>query len=218
MLQISGLPVSARVREVVGLAVALHDRRGPTVTELLKLTDLDGLADRDATQLSGGQAQRLRFAMALAGTPPLLFLDEATAGMDVESRDVFWRAVRSMADAGTTVLFTTHYLQEADRYADRIVMLGRGRVVAAGTPGELKSQLGGGRTIEFTCDDPDRVRALELPGLESLTVQGRTIRIRTSHSDAVLRLLYGSDIGFSEVTVSGSDLDQVMLALSHEDD
>jgi ABC-2 type transport system ATP-binding protein len=116
MLQISGLPVGAEVREVVGLAVALHRRRGPPVKELLKLTDLDGLANRDATQLSGGQAQRLRFAMALAGAPPLLFLDEATAGMDVESRDVFWRAVRTMADAGTTVLFTTHYLQEADRY------------------------------------------------------------------------------------------------------
>jgi ABC-2 type transport system ATP-binding protein len=217
MLQISGLPVGAKVREVVGLAVALHHRRGPTVRELLKLTDLDGLANRDATQLSGGQAQRLRFAMALAGDPPLLFLDEATAGMDVESRDVFWRAVRTMADAGTTVLFTTHYLQEADRYADRIVMLARGQVVAEGTAGELKSQLGGGRTIELTSDDPDEVRALELPGLESLTVQGRTIRIQTSQSDATLRLLFRSDIEFSEVTVSGSDLDQVMLALFHED-
>jgi ABC-2 type transport system ATP-binding protein len=218
MLQVSGLPVGARVREVLGLSVALHHHNGPSVDELLELSELGNLSDRDATQLSGGQAQRLRFAMALAGSPSLLFLDEATAGMDVESREVFWKAVRAMTGAGTTVLFTTHYLEEADRYADRIVMIARGRVVGEGTAGELKSQLGGGRTIEFTTDDPDAVRALELPGVDSISVQGRTLRIRTTQSDAAVGLLYRSGIAFSELTVSGSDLDQVMLALSHEDD
>jgi ABC-2 type transport system ATP-binding protein len=218
MLQVSGLPVGARVREVVALSVALHHGKGPSVDELLKLSELENLSHRDATQLSGGQAQRLRFVMALAGAPSLLFLDEATAGMDVESREVFWKAVRTMAGAGTTVLFTTHYLEEADRYADRIVMIARGRVVGEGTAGELKSQIGGGRTIEFTTDDPEAVRALELPGVEAIDVQGRTVRIRTTQSDAVIGLLYRSGIGFSELTVGGSDLDQVMLALSREDD
>lgn len=216
MLQISGLPVGARVSEVLGLAVALHRGRGPSVAELMKLAGLEDLSARDATELSGGQAQRVRFAMALAGAPPLLFLDEATAGMDVESREVFWTAVREMADRGSTVLFTTHYLEEADRYSDRIVMVSHGRVVAEGTAGELKAQLGGSRTIEFTIADPNTVRALHLPGLESLTVHGHTVRIRTPNSDALIGSLYRSELAFSDLTVTGSDLDEVMLALSQE--
>jgi ABC-2 type transport system ATP-binding protein len=143
MLQLASLPEGAKVGEVVGLVHALH-RTGPTVSELLDLAGLSGLADREVSALSGGQAQRVRFAAALAGRPRLLVLDEPTTGMDVESRAVFWDAVRRIAEGRTAVLFATHYLEEADRFADRVVMIAAGRVVAQGAPRQLKADRSAG--------------------------------------------------------------------------
>jgi ABC-2 type transport system ATP-binding protein len=213
MLQTAGLPVGATVADVLRLFAALYGQ-GRTPQELVELAHLGELAGREVSTLSGGQAQRLRFAAALAGHPRLLFLDEPTVGMDVESRQLFWATVREVAAGGTGVLFATHYLEEADRFADRIVIVHQGQVVAEGTAGELKSRMGSTRIVEVTSDEPEAIAALPLPGQQEVTTQGRTVRIRTSDADETLRALHQSLLPFHDVTVTGSDLDDVLLSLS----
>jgi ABC-2 type transport system ATP-binding protein len=184
---------------------------------LLALTGLTELAARRVITLSGGQAQRVRFAVALAGEPHVLFLDEPTTGMDVETRDIFWQTVRALVNDGLTVLCATHYLAEADKYADRIVMIAEGRVMADGTGAELKATLTSGRIVELVTEDPRRLLDLELPGVSNRSTRGRTVRLHTSDADRTLAALYHSQIPFRDVTVTGGDLDEVLLAVSHHE-
>jgi ABC-2 type transport system ATP-binding protein len=214
MLQLSGLPSGAKVREVVQLAVALHRGRGAAVDALIASAGLQEIARRDVKKLSGGQAQRVRFAMALAGSPELLFLDEPTVGMDVESRDLFWKEVSRLAGAGMTILFATHYLAEAERYADRVVMLARGKLVADGTPAQLRSLYGTDRKLEFSTRNPDAVRSLELPEVSFVEIDGDHVRIQTSDADATMRALYRSELDIRDVSVEAPNLDEVFLKLA----
>lgn len=217
MLQLSGLPSGAKVRDVLWLASKLH-RGGADVDRLLAVVGLEEVAGREVTRLSGGQAQRVRFAMTIAGNPRLLFLDEPTVGMDVESRELFWREVRRLAEAGTTILFATHYLAEAERFADRVVVIAKGRLVADGTPSELRSRDRSEKVIELSTDEPDRVRALLLPGGSSVEVDGRQVRIRTSDADATMRVLYRSGVDVRDISVEASDLDDVFLRLTQSEE
>ncbi|HXQ80117.1 MAG TPA: ATP-binding cassette domain-containing protein [Opitutaceae bacterium] len=137
-----------------GLTMAGARRRASEVLEQLGISDL---ADRRAQQLSGGQRRKLELARALVTDPRILFLDEATLGLDVDARRTFWGQVRGLADAGRTVFFTTHYMEEAD-VADRIALIDFGVIVALGTPRELKARLGGG-IVRLTTDDDARARA-----------------------------------------------------------
>lgn len=216
MLQVSGLPSGAKVREVIALACSLARRRA-SVDALLSSAGLKEVAGREVTKLSGGQAQRVRFAMALAVDPEILFLDEPTVGMDVESRDLFWRELGRSAAAGTTILFATHYLAEAERFAHRVVMLVRGQLVADGTPLELRSKYQPERVIELSSRETDRLKGLDLSGVTSLDVQDDTVRIRTSDADATMRALYASGIEIRDVTVHASDLDEVFLKLAQSE-
>jgi ABC-2 type transport system ATP-binding protein len=145
MLQDAGFVPNATVRELVELARALYPMPLPT-GQVLHTAGLAELADRRLDKLSGGEAQRVRFAFALAGDPRLLLLDEPTAAMDVATRQAFWAAMRRYSAVGHTVLFATHYLEEADDYADRVVVIARGRVIADGSGAQIK-QLTGGRTV-----------------------------------------------------------------------
>ena len=217
MLQIAGLPSGARVGEVVELAVALQRGRGANVDVLLTSAGLQDVRRREVSTLSGGQAQRVRFAIALAGNPELLFLDEPTVGMDVESRELFWTEVTRLAAAGTTVLFATHYLAEADRYAHRVVMLARGRVVADDSPAELRAGNGAGGTVEFATRDLERLRQLDLPTVSVLEVDRERARIRTSDLDATMKVLYRSDLDIREVSVEAATLDDVFKQLASSD-
>ena len=212
MLQIAGLPEGAKVGEVLGLVHALH-RNGPTVGQLLDLAGLSRLADREVSTLSGGQAQRVRFAAALAGRPRLLVLDEPTTGMDVESRDVFWDAVRRVARARTAVLFATHYLEEADRFADRVIMIASGRVVAEGAPGQLKADRSAA-VLTVVTDHPGRVTALTLPGAIGIEQRGSQLRIRTSDPDGTLRVLHDSGIPLHIADLASGELSDVLLAVT----
>jgi len=141
MLQQGALLDGLTVRELVGFVGGLYPNPLP-VGEALERAGIGGLAGRRVERLSGGQAQRVRFAMAIAGNPELLFLDEPTVGLDVEGRRAFWAGVGELAAGGTTVLFATHYLEEADVNADRIVVLMGGRVVADGSPTQIKARVG----------------------------------------------------------------------------
>ncbi|MGW0657219.1 ABC transporter ATP-binding protein, partial [Streptomyces umbrinus] len=167
MLQSGGLMDEVTVGELVRLACDLHPKPFP-VSDVLARASLTQMADRKVNKLSGGQQQRVRFALATAGDSDLIVLDEPTTGMDVSARQAFWATMREQADQGRTVLFATHYLEEADAIADRVLVLHRGRLLADGTAAEIKAKAGA-RRIAFDLEGPiDEPALRDLPFLTSL--------------------------------------------------
>jgi ABC-2 type transport system ATP-binding protein len=215
MLQIGELLPRATVREVVHLSAALHGQAG-NVDSALHKAGIADLARRRTSKLSGGQAQRVRFAMAIATDPDLLVLDEPTAGMDVETRQCFWETMRKQAATGRTVVFATHYLEEADEHADRIVLLRAGRVVADGSITAVK-QLASGRTIRATLPEADTGALSGLPGVEHVERHGETVVLACTDSDAALRALLAAEPEARHIEVSGADLTQAFLSLTQGD-
>ena len=215
MLQTGGLPEGAKVGELAGLFRELYcDRR--STGDLLALAGIAGLADRRVEQLSGGQTQRVRFALALAGNPELLFLDEPTAALDVAARRHFWRSVETIAAQGTTVLFATHYLDEADANASRIIVLNHGRVVADGTPARIKA-FTAIRTLRFTTPAPDPSELLRLPGVSDVVVNGDAVTVRTGDADGTLPALYALGRQIKAMEVGGGGLEEALIALTSAD-
>jgi ABC-2 type transport system ATP-binding protein len=209
------LPAGARVGELVDLARALYPNPSPRDL-ILERAGLAALVDRRAETLSGGEAQRVRFALAVAGDPDLVFLDEPTVAMDVESRRAFWGDMRRFAEEGRTVLFATHYLDEADHVADRILVLDRGRVVGDGSPAELKATVSE-RTVRFAwsaapADADARLRALD--GVIGLDRHGDDVALLSCDADSTVRALVGGGIAFRHLEVAGADLDTAFLALT----
>jgi len=187
VMQTGGLLKDLTVRETVEYTASLFADTTP-VDEVLEDAGITGIAGRKVAKCSGGEQQRLRFAMALLPDPALLLLDEPTTGMDVEGRRAFWSAIRRDAGRGRTVLFATHYLEEADQYADRIVLVSHGRVVADGSGSEIKA-LATGRTIRATLPDADTSALAALPGVDGVEVRGDTVLVHAKDSDAVARHL-----------------------------
>ncbi|MFF3540878.1 ABC transporter ATP-binding protein [Streptomyces platensis] len=217
MLQSGGLMEGVKVKELVKLARDLHPRGHP-LDRILAAADLTDIADRRVDKLSGGQEQRVRFALATAGASDLIVLDEPTTGMDVTARQTFWGAMRRQAREGRTVLFATHYLEEADAIADRVIVLHRGRVLADGTAAEIKSRAGA-RRVTFDLDEPIDRGALDgLPALLSLEVSGRTVRIQSRDADATVHALYGLGLHPRHLEVSGLGLEQAFIALTTASD
>ena len=172
------------------------------------------IADRRVGKCSGGEQQRLRFALALLPDPELLILDEPTQGMDVEARREFWGAIREDAAQGRTVLFATHYLEEADAYADRIVLIRHGEIVADGTAAEIRA-MAAGRTVRARLPGADAAALRRLPGVEEVEVRGETIVLHAADSDAVARhLLCETDARDLEVTARG--LEDAFIALTSD--
>jgi len=216
MLQVGGLPVGVTVAEIVDFTRRLYPDP-MTLERALALSGMTAFRDRRTEDLSGGETQRLRFALSIAGDPELVFLDEPTVAMDVESRRAFWVEMRQFAETGRTVLFATHYLEEADQVADRIVVLDRGRIVADGTAGALKANVAG-RTIRFTLPYPDRATLEALPGVTACELHGDDVMLRSSDTDATLRAIYGGDLPILNLEVTGADLETAFLALTGNDD
>jgi ABC-2 type transport system ATP-binding protein len=215
MLQTGGLPEGGKVSELIGLFRQLYrDRR--STGELLRLAGIDDLADRRVEQLSGGQAQRVRFALALAGHPELLFLDEPTAALDVAARRNFWQSVQTIAAQGTTVLFATHYLDEADANASRIIVVNHGRVIADGTPADIKA-FTAIRTLRFSTPAPDPSELLRLPGVSDVLVNGNAVTVRTTDADATLPALYALGRQIRAMEVGGGGLEEALIALTSDD-
>jgi ABC-2 type transport system ATP-binding protein len=213
MLQVSRLPEVISVREHVELFASYYPNPLP-VEETLAIAGLDGLADRHYGKLSGGQQQRLKFALALAGDPEILFLDEPTVGLDVEARRDFWNAIRARVARGTTVLLTTHYLEEADALADRIVVIDRGTVIAAGSPAEIKARTAGRHIRCVTALTPERIA--QLPGVTSVTRHGAALEILASRAEAVVFELLKQDPALTDLEVGGVGLEQAFLNLTRE--
>ncbi len=212
MLQTAGLINGVTVRELVDFIRKLYPNP-MREDELLELADLTALANRSVHQLSGEEAQRVRFAFAIAGNPDLIFLDEPTVAMDVESRRTFWNTMRGIAASGRTVLFATHYLEEADSVADRIIMLSHGRIVADGSATEIKSSVSS-RVVKFTLDDAHRDTLTGLPGISDVKIHGNSVEIHSADSDAMVRALALSSLEWRDLEVSGAGIEDAFLALA----
>jgi ABC-2 type transport system ATP-binding protein len=186
------------------------------VDEVLEMTGIAPFAERRTQKLSGGETQRTRFAVALVSNPELLVLDEPTVGMDVEGRRAFWGTMRELAGRGKTILFATHYLEEADEYADRAILMARGRVVADGPTTEIKARVGG-RTIRATLPGADLEALGRLPGVTSADRHGDTVILACSDSDAAIRALLDSNDRVHDIEIAGAGLEQAFIQLTSED-
>ncbi|GAB2704341.1 ABC transporter ATP-binding protein [Kitasatospora kifunensis] len=225
MLQSGGLMTDVKVRELVQLACDVHPR-GHRVEQVLRDAGITEIADRRVDKLSGGQEQRVRFALAIAGQNDLIVLDEPTTGMDVSVRQQFWGAMRRQAQEGRTVLFATHYLEEADSIADRVLVLHRGRLIADGSSAEIKAKAGA-RRVSFelhAADGQVEEAALRaLPNLVALEISGpangvRTVRIRSTDADAVVAGLYRAGCYPRGLEVTSLGLEQAFLTITGEQD
>jgi ABC-2 type transport system ATP-binding protein len=216
MLQTGSLIEHLKVRELVDMVASLYPRP-LDVDEVLKLAGATEFAGRPTTKLSGGQAQRVRFAVAMVANPDLLLLDEPTAALDVEGRREFWASMRAVAARGTTVVFATHYLEEADAFADRIVLLARGRVVADGPATEVKARVGG-KTIRATLPLADLARLTALPGVLSADRHGDTVILAASNAEMALRALLTEFADIQDIEVRGAGLEEAFLELTADDD
>ncbi|GHH81401.1 ABC transporter ATP-binding protein [Streptomyces sulfonofaciens] len=215
MLQSGGLMDEITVRELVKLACDLHPKRYP-VADVLTRAGIEALADRKVNKLSGGQEQRVRFALATAGANDLIVLDEPTTGMDVSARQAFWATMREQADQGRAVLFATHYLEEADEVADRVLVLHRGRLLADGSSTEIKARAGQ-RRIAFdleTVDEQVKEKLRKLPFLSSIDISAETVRIQSTDADATVHAVYGQGLYPRNLEVAGLGLEQAFVAIT----
>ncbi|MCQ4043995.1 ABC transporter ATP-binding protein [Streptomyces rubrisoli] len=213
MLQSGGLMEEVKVRELVKLACDLHPKAYP-VQQVLEHAGITEIADRMVNKLSGGQEQRVRFALATAGANDLIILDEPTTGMDVTVRQSFWATMRQQAAQGRTVLFATHYLEEADAIADRVIVLHRGRVLADGSAAEIKAKAGARRIVFDLDGEVDEAALRGLPFLTALSVSGRTVRIQSTDADATTHAVYGLGLYPRNLEVAGLGLEQAFIAIT----
>ncbi len=208
----SGLPPNVRVATVLRLVQRLYPSPTP-LDETVRSAGIGHLLDRQTDRLSGGQAQLVRFAVAIAGNPELLVLDEPTAAMDVAGQRAFWAMIRQFAQEGRTTVFATHHLREADEIADRVVVVNHGHVVADGPGSSIKAKIAG-RRIRFSCSMPDAVLLDSLEGVTDVDLQGRHVWLNSLDSDATVRDLVRHAVQFEDLEVVGPDLQDAYVALT----
>lgn len=221
MLQVGRAPEMLRVREHVNLFRGYYPHPMP-YADIVHAAALDGIESRMFGQLSGGQKQRVLFALALAGDPDLIFLDEPTVGLDVEARRMMWMQIRLLAARGKTVLLTTHYIEEADALAHRIVVINQGRVVCEGTPAEVKS-LGSAAAGDSTSRTLKIIRCvtslasatlMELPGVVNAAAAGGITTVTSAQPESTLRELLALDSSLHSLEVASPALEDAFLALT----
>jgi ABC-2 type transport system ATP-binding protein len=214
VMQTGGLLKDLTVYETVEYTASLF-AHSQSPREALSRAGIAEIADRRVGTCSGGEQQRLRFAMALMPDPELLVLDEPTTGMDVEGRRNFWSAIRKDAEQGRTVLFATHYLEEADAYADRIVLVRHGKIVADGTASEIKA-MAAGRTVRATLPGAAEADLRDVPGAEVVEVRGETVLIHSKDSDATARYLL-TQTAARDLEVTARGIEDAFIALTGDD-
>ena len=224
MLQTGALVEYLSVRELVTMVASVYPRP-LQVEQAMRLAGVTEFAERRTNKLSGGQTQRVRFAIALVSNPDLFMLDEPTAAVDVEGRREFWASIRAVAAEGKTVIFATHYLEEADAYADRIVLMARGRIVADGPATEIKAKVSG-RIIRATIPvagpaDPagpaDTAALAALPGVTNAERHGEAVILTCADSDLTLRALLSRFPATRDIEVAGAGIEEAFMALTADD-
>jgi ABC-2 type transport system ATP-binding protein len=212
MLQTGSIIRDLTVREVLIMMGSLYPNPAK-IDDVLDITGLHDIVNRRTNKLSGGQTQRVRAAIALISNPDLLVLDEPTVAMDVEGRHIFWDSIRKIAATGRTVVFATHYLEEADSYADRIVLMARGRIVADGPATEIKATVGL-RTIRATLPGvaPHELDALD--GVQGSDRRGEAVVLHCTDSDTAIRALLREFPGASDIEIAGAGLEEAFLMLT----
>lgn len=211
MLQVGKVPETLRVDEHIELFRSYYPRP-LSFNQAIQLGGLEGIEKRKFGELSGGQKQRLLFALALCGDPDVLFLDEPTLGFDVEVRRAFWKQIRGLVSRGKTVLLTTHYLEEADALADRIIVIDHGSIVADGTPAQIKGKTSSHRIRCSTTLDLATVRTI--PGVTTVDIENGRAEILVTIAEPVVRELLRLDESLSNLEVSGAALDDAFIALT----
>ncbi len=215
MLQVGKVPETLRVQEHIDLFRSYYPAP-MSLPQVIEAAGLEGLESRHFGELSGGQRQRVLFALALCGDPDMLFLDEPTLGFDVEARRAFWDRIRAFVATGRTVLLTTHYLEEADALADRVIVIDRGSVIADGTPATIKSRVSGRRIRCNTALTETELRTI--PGVSDVRSDIHSDRdhtdILTSAAEDVVRVMLARDSGLSNLEVTSVGLEEAFLALT----
>ena len=213
MLQVARVPETLRVREHIDLFSSYYQNPMPAPA-VLAAAGLEKLSNRKFGDLSGGQRQRVLFALAICGNPDLLFLDEPTAGLDVEARRMLWEEIRQLVLRGKTVLLTTHYLEEADALADRVAVINKGEIIAEGTPAEIKAQTAGKRIRCITSLSMETLR--RIPGVTEVKQDREAVELHTSEAEPAVRELLARDAGLSRLEVSAAGLEEAFLALTQD--
>jgi len=211
MLQEAKLPETLKVRELVALFASYYPAPR-AVAETLALAGLTELAGRRFEALSGGQQRRVQFALALVGNAPLLFVDEPTTGLDVEARRGLWQTLAGLKAAGTSIVLTTHYLEEADALADRIVVIDRGRIRAEGSPSQIKARARGA-VLRFSSALSEQLIAA-IPGVRSVSRVGERWSVQSADSDALLRVLLTADPALADLEIQRLSLEDALLSLT----
>jgi ABC-2 type transport system ATP-binding protein len=212
MLQVTRVPETLRVREHIDLFRSYYPNPLPAA-EIVRIARLEGLENTFFGKLSGGQKQRVLFGLALAGNPSLVFLDEPTVGMDIESRRALWEQIRVLAAQGKTVLLTTHYLEEADALASRVVVIGKGKILAQGTPTEIKHRVTGRRIRCITGLDAEFVRGLA--SVLSVEQDREALVITATETERVVHELMRNDPTLRGLEISAPGLEDAFLALTN---
>ncbi|WP_086824547.1 ABC transporter ATP-binding protein [Allokutzneria sp. NRRL B-24872] len=212
MLQSGALLDDATVGEMVGMVASLHRKPMP-VKEALRRAGIADLVKRRSTRLSGGQKQRVRYAVALVSDPDLLILDEPTAAMDVGTRREFWHSMQEFTAAGRTVVFATHYLEEAEEFADRVIFMKAGKIVADGSVAEVQA-LAAGRTLHAKIPGATQAEIEALPGVADVDVRHDKVVIVSSSSDTTLRALLARFPNARDIEIAGVSLDEAFITLT----
>ena len=214
MMQVGRVPETLRVWEHIDLFSSYYPNPLP-IPETLAIAGLEAIKNRKFGDLSGGQKQRVLFALAICGNPDLLFLDEPTVGLDVEARHLLWNEIRSLLHRGKTIVLTTHYLEEADALADRVVVINKGSNIAEGTPAEIKARTAG-KKIRCVTELPEDV-ILSIGGVADVQRDREAVVIHTAQPENVLRSLLQLDLELSGIEVTSAGLEDAFLALTRED-
>ncbi len=211
MLQVGRVPETLKVREHIDLFSSYYPAPLP-LQETLQVAGLADIANRPYGELSGGQKQRVLFAIAICGNPDLLFLDEPTVGLDVEARRLMWSQIRTLIGRGKTVLLTTHYLNEADALADRVLVLNQGAIVAEGTPAEIKARAMG---KQIRCTSRLTLEVVQqIPGVISVKADRNTFELQVNAAEPVVRELLQRDSWLADLEVTNAGLEEAFLALT----
>lgn len=213
MLQSAGIPERLKVGELLEMVRSYYPSPR-SVADCVALAGLDGLLDRRYGRLSGGQQRRVQFAMAICGRPRLLFLDEPTTGLDIEARQAMWKAIRELVAEGSAVLMTTHYLEEAEALADRVVVIDAGRVVADGTVTEIRSHVSQRRIRCVTTIDADVVA--DWPGVIDARREGDALLIDSHAAEPIVRRLLDGDAGLHDLEIQRAGLADAFLEITRQ--